>query len=807
MGLFANFPPTNQRSMRIISKLYFLMAIGFIGLLSFPNGKACGQEVKQYTKYVNPFLGTDFFGHTYPGASLPFAMVHVSPDCNTSGWTYSAGYTYSDQSIIGFSHTHFSGTGMVSGGDILLQPLVSDRLKIVPGAIEKPEEGYRSRFEHKDEVAFPGYYSVYLKDNQVKVELTATKRAAMHRYTFPATLNARVILDIGHQIGSTPSTGRSRVDIVNDHQIEGCKSTERGNIYFAAEFSKPFEYYGTFDATYKTPESGGSIFPYKNSEIGDKIGAFVTFQTSFKEQVLVKIALSYIDVEGARKNLKKEMPDFDFDRVRDEADKIWNKELSKIEISGTTEKKMEIFYTSVYHSLLAQYISQDVDGRYFGMDGKVHKAEGYDFYGSFSCWDTYRSQHPFLTLIAPEHVNDFLRSIVAKAKDFGWMPAQHFLNVYGEGMVGDHLIPIVVDAYMKGFRDFDAESVYQAMRKKALELPKPPVPASAARSGLEYYLKLGYAPIDKVTEAVPNTLELAYDDWCIAQMAKALGKNSDYDMFMKRALNYKNVWDGTVGFMRPKKADGTFLEALNGREQVIDTIGKHTYYRYFDPLLVGRRPSRHYTESNAWQYIWSVQHDVKGLIDLFGNNKKFNEKLDQFFRMDPNITPPKYVGVVGTIGQYVHGNQPSHHVAYLYNYSGEPWKTQERVRQVCEQLYKSGPGGLCGNEDMGSLSSWYALSAMGIYAVTPGEPVYNIGSPLFGKVVLHLPGNKSFVIEARSNNSENKYIQSATLNGASFNRPWITHEEIVKGGSLVFEMGAEPNKKWGNLSPPPSMSK
>jgi predicted alpha-1,2-mannosidase len=793
--------------MRIITKFYHLMAASAISLLLLSSGEVLGQERQQYLKYVNPFIGTDFFGHTFPGASLPFAMVHVSPDCNTTGWTYSAGYTYSDQSIIGFSHTHFSGTGMVSGGDILLQPMVSDRLKIVPGTIEKPEEGYRSRFDHKDEVASPGYYSVYLKDNLVKVELTATKRVALHRYTFPATRIARVILDIGHQIGSTPSTGRSRVDIVNDHQIEGCKSTERGNIYFVAEFSKPFEYYGTFDAYYKTPESGGSIFPYKNSEIGDKIGAFVTFQTEDKEQILVKMALSYVDVEGARKNLKEEMPDFDFEGIKSNAEKIWNKELSRIEISGTSDKKMEIFYTAVYHSLLAQYISQDVDGRYFGMDGKIHSAVGYDFYGSFSCWDTYRSQHPFLTLVAPEHVNDFLKSIVAKAKDFGWMPAQHFLNVYGEGMVGDHLIPIVVDAYLKGFRDFDVEFAYQAIRKKAMELPKPPVPLSAGRSGLDYYLKLGYAPIDKVTEAVPNTLELAYDDWCIAQMAKSLGKNSDYDMFMKRAQNYKNVWDGSVEFMRPRKADGTFLEALNGREQAIDTVGKHTYYRHFDPLLVGRRPNRHYTESNAWQYIWSVQHDVKGLIGLFGSEKKFNNKLDEFFTMDPNITPPKYVGVVGTIGQYVHGNQPSHHVAYLYNYSGEPWKTQQRVRQVCEQLYKPGPGGLCGNEDMGSLSSWYALSAMGIYAVTPGLPVYNIGSPLFDKVVLHLPEKKSFVILAKNNSAVNKYIQSATLNGESFDRPWILHDEIVKGGSLVFEMGAEPNKKWGILSPPPSMTK
>lgn len=793
--------------MRNITRYFCLISVTVAGLLLCQARMLYAQNPPQYTQFVNPFLGTEFFGHTYPGAALPFAMVHVSPDCHTLGWTYCAGYTYGDQSIMGFSHTHFSGTGMVSGGEILLQPTVSDRLKIVPGTREHPEEGYRSRFDHADETASPGYYSVILKDYGVKVELTATKRAAMHRYTFPETDHARVILDLGHQIGDKLGHDLSKVDIVGDRTLEGYKCTEKGTVYFVAEFSKPFEYYGTFDAAYKTPESDGGIFPYKSSEKGEKIGAFVTFRTMDQERILVKVALSYIDVAGARRNLLEEMKGFDFDKIRQNAENVWNKELSKIEISGATKTQNEIFYTAFYHSLLAQYISQDVDGRYFGMDGAVHKAEGYDFYGSFSCWDTYRSQHPFLTLVAPERVNDFLKSIVAKTKDFGWLPAQHFLNVYGEAMVGDHLIPIVVDAYLKGFRDFDVDFVYRAMRKKALELPKAPVPIGAARSGLEDYIKLGYAPIDKVTEAVPNTMELAYDDWCIAQLANALGKEEDYGLFMKRALNYRNVWDQETEFMRPRKADGKFLEALNGRPQVIDTIGKHTYYRYFDPLLVGRRPSRHYTESNAWQYLWSVQHDVNGLIGLFGGNKKFNSKLDTFFTMDPSITPPKYVGVVGTIGQYVHGNQPSHHVAYLYNYSGEPWKTQERVRQVCDQLYKSGAGGLCGNEDMGSLSSWYALSAMGIYSVTPGIPVYNIGSPLYEKVILHLPGDKIFVIQANSNSAVNKYIQSAALNGVPFQRTWISHEEIVKGGALVFEMGAQPNKNWGNLSPPPSMTR
>lgn len=374
-------------------------------------------------------------------------------------------------------------------------------------------------------------------------------------------------------------------------------------------------------------------------------------------------------------------------------------------------------------------------------------------------------------------------------------------------MVGDHLIPIIVDAYFKGYRDFDVEFLYEAMRKKALENPVLPVPEEAGRSGLDYYLKVGYAPIDKVTEAVPNTLELAYDDWCIAQLAKDLGKEKDFELFTQRAFNYKNVWDDKTQFMRPKKYDGSWLEELNGREQEIVTEGEHSYYKYFDPLLVGRRPNRHYTESNAWQYIWSVQHDVQGLIDLFGSNEGFTKKLDAFFEMSPIITPPKYVGVVGTIGQYVQGNQPSHHVAYLYNYAGQPWKTQERARQVTEEMYRMGPGGICGNEDMGSLSSWYILSAMGIYPVAPGDAIYSIGSPIFDEAAIQLEKDNSFTLKAENNSKENKYIQSASLNGKQFNRTWISHEEIMQGGTLIFKMGPQPNKDWGLESTAPSMTK
>lgn len=767
------------------------------------------QTIKKHpADFVNPFLGTDFFGHTFPGASLPYAMVHLSPDVDTQGWTYCAGYVYSENSIMGFSHTHWSGVGMVNGGEILLMPVVGDKLQIVPGSRENPDEGYRSRFSHSDETASPGYYSVVLKDYNIMAELTATRRAGFHRYTFPEAKNAKIILDLGHQIGNMNSGENSELKIVDNNRIEGAKSAGLGKVYFVAEFSKPFQYYGTFDATYVTPESGGSVFPYKNAEAGDKIGAFVTFLTEENEQILVKVGISYTSIEGAGNNLKTEIPDWDFDKVRNNATNIWNKELSKIEIDGATEDQKEIFYTSLYHSFLAQYISQDVDGKYHGSDGQIHIAKDFDFYGSFSCWDTYRSQHPLLTLTAPEHVNDFIKSIAAKTENYKWLPAQHFLNVFGEAMVGDHLIPVIVDAYMKGFRDFDVKALYQAIKKKAMEMPTEPRLAHSGRSGLEYYKTLGYTPVNKVTESVPNTLELAYDDWCIAQLGKELGHNDDYNLFMKRAGNFKNLWDNETQFMRPKKADGTWLEVINGREQEIAKEGDHAYYRYFDPLLVGRRPNRHYTESNAWQYIWSVQHDVQGLINLFGSDKAFVNKLDTFFEMSPIITPPKYVGVVGTIGQYVHGNQPSHHVAYLYNYAGQPWKTQERVRQICEELYRSGPGGLCGNEDMGSLSSWYVLSAMGIYAVTPGLSEYVIGSPLFGSAKIDLGKNKSLIIKALNNSKENKYIQSAMLNGQPFNRTWITHDEIIKGGELVFQMGNKPNVKWGTnkKSVPDSMS-
>lgn len=764
---------------------------------------------KKPVDYVDPFIGTDFFGHTFPGATLPYAMVQLSPDNDTDGWTYSSGYSYPDQTIMGFSHTHMSGTGYTGCGDVLLMPTTGDKIQVVPGPKDDTSIGYRSKFSHANEKASPGFYEVLLDDYNVKVELTTTKRVGFHRYTFPKSKKAPIIIDLGHTIGGTSTDDISKITIENDSVVTGIKSSRGVKVYFAAHFSKPFKYYGTFDAGYYTPESGASLFPYKNEEFGEKIGAFLIYETEENEQVLVKVGISFVSVDGARKNLSAEIDHWDFDKVKQDAEESWNQELSKLKVRDRKEDKKSIFYTAVYHSLLAQQTSQDEDGQYSGMDGKIHSMENGDFYPSFSCWDTYRTEHPLMTIIAPEHVNDMIKSIVAKTKEYGWLPAQHFRNEFGQGMVGDHLIPIIVDAYMKGYRDFDVDFIYQAMKTKALGVPPAPFPPSAGRSGIIDYINLGYAPYNKVTESVPNTLELAYNDWCIAQMARVMGKEDDYQLFIKRAGNYKNVFDSETEFFRPKNSDASWLPELKDNQQEIVKAGEHSYYKYFDPLLVGRRPNRHYTESNAWQYLWSVQHDPVGLIDLLGGNDAFCQRMDHFYKMTPTITPPKYVGVVGTIGQYVHGNQPSHHVAYLYNYAQKPWLTQQMSRQVLDQLYRSGPGGLSGNEDMGSLSSWYVLSAMGIYPVTPGSTQYAIGSPIFDEISLNLGDGNQFSFITTNNVPKNIYIQSATLNGEPFNRTWIDHAEIMKGGTLIFEMGPEPNKDWASNpdSVPFSMTK
>jgi predicted alpha-1,2-mannosidase len=764
-------------------------------------------------RHVDPFIGTGFVSHLYPGAALPFGMVQLSPDTYNEGWDYCAGYRYADRSIMGFSHTHFSGMGGTAGGDILLMPATGQELHIFPGTRENPDGGYRSRFSHVEESASPGYYSVLLEDYAVKAELTVSRRAGMHRYTFLEPGMGHILLDLGHIIGELPE-GESYLKIVGNDRIQGYKISKEAVIFFVAKFSKPCLAYGTWDkgvmgSPYKS-ESTALERPFRSEEAGKNIGAFFDYRLSKGEVIMVKVGLSYVSMEGAGNNLDTEIPHWDFDRVKAEAEQCWNAELSKIRIRGTAEQK-QIFYTALYHSLVAQTISSDADNRYFGMDGKAHRFHT-DFYPTFLCWDTYRTEQPLMTLLEPQRTGDMIASIVRKTQDFGWLPGQHIRNHFGQGMIGDHLVPIVVDAFVKGIKGYDTDFIFRAMKDKATKLPPVSLPAGTERAGILACMKKGYVPVGQSAEPVSNTLEFAYDDWCIATMAEVMGKREDFAVFRQRAANYRNVYDRETGFMRPRMEDGNWLTCCGDREPEIVGDGNRTWYDCFDPLWIGKRPNRHFTESNAWQYLWAVQHDIGGLMELMGGRKAFSARLDSLFEMTALTTGPEYVGVVGTIGQYVHGNQPSHHVAYLYNYAGEPWKSQERLREVMDKFYRTGPGGLCGNEDMGSLSSWYVFSAMGFYPVCPGQTVYVIGTPVLEEAVISLEkpyAGKTFTVRAPNVSSENKYIRTALLNGKPLTRTWISHEEITRGGTLEFEMDSKPNKKWGSgeKDVPPSLTR
>jgi predicted alpha-1,2-mannosidase len=762
-------------------------------------GISCGKvkEAKNvtvsYTDFINPFVGTDFHGHTFPGAALPGGMVQLSPDTGTEGWDWCSGYHYSDSSLLGFSHLHRSGMGAGDWGDVLLVPTTGE-LKITPGSKENPDEGYRSRFSHEEETASPGYYLVNLKDYGVKAELTVSERAGFHRYTFPKTEAAHIILDAGHGIRENNRMG-SEVEIVSDTEIVGHRKShgfvKHKNVYFCAKFSKPFKSSGTWT----------DDVPKENSKeaSGKYIGAFVNYETSENETIEVKVGISYTSIEQARLNLDTEIPGWNFDEIKENAEENWNKALCKIEIEvpevngeAYNHGKIVTFYTALYHALLFPATFSDVDGKYVGLDGQVHTSTDFTYLSDFSLWDTFRAEMPLLTLIEPRRNVDAIRTMLAQYEQGGWLPTpQQFGNSYTNDMIGDHPVAVIVDAYHKGISDFDVEKAYEAVKKNAMETPPADHP-SRGRVGLDDYLKYGYIPYDKLRESVSRTLEYAYNDWCVAQLAKALGKNADYELFMKRAVNYKNVIDETIGLARPKDSNGKWLTPFN-------------------PTFVGQGDERHYTEANAWQYTWFVPHDVQGLIDLVGGRQNFLNKLDTLFTMSSEVQETAS-DITGLIGQYAHGNEPSHHVLYLYNYAGAPWKTQELARKVMDELYHDGTDGLCGNEDMGQMSAWYVLSSIGFYPVCPGQNVYVIGSPQFSKVTLHLDRSyynaDHFVVEALNNSKENKYIQSAVLNGNSLDKPWFDHEQIKNGSTLVFQMGPEPNKNWGSRpeDTPPSLT-
>lgn len=705
---------------------------------------------------VDPFIGTGGHGHTYPGATLPFGMVQLSPDTGIEGWDWCSGYHYSDVSIIGFSHTHLSGTGISDYADILLMPTVG-KVKLIPGSKEKPDEGYRSRFNHKNEKAHPGFYSVYLDDYKIQVELTATERCGFHKYIFPKTDEANIILDLDHGLDSE---NESMLKIIDNNKVEGLRKSrgwaKEQYIYFYMEFSKPFESYGI--------ENNNKVIN-SNEVSGKNVKGFFRFRTNDGEEILVKVGISSVSLNGARNNLEHEIPHFNFDLIKKNAERTWEKELSKIIVEGGTAEQKKIFYTALYHTMITPNIFSDVDGKYLGMDKKIDTANNFNYYTVFSLWDTFRAEHPLLSLIDRKRTKDFIHTFLDMYNKGGLLPVWELASNETWTMIGYHSIPVIFDAYMKGIRDFDLYTALQAMKKSAEQ----------DHHGLKLYKERGFIPADKENESVSKTLEYSYDDWCIAQFAKELKLKNDFKTYNYRSQFYKNLFDTTAGFFRGKFFSGQWIEPFIPNE--VNAI---------------------YTEATAWQYNFFAPHDIKSLISLHGGNEKFIKKIDEMFLESPILEGRHQPDISGMIGQYAHGNEPSHHIAYLYNYANAPWKTQEKVRLIMDSLYTSKPDGLCGNDDCGQLSAWYVFSALGFYPVCPGQNTYVIGSPIFEKAVINLENGNQFIVTAKNVSHKNIYINSAKLNGNLFSSAYLTHDQIMNGGILEFEMSNVPNKNWGS---------
>jgi predicted alpha-1,2-mannosidase len=712
------------------------------------------REAPGLAALVDPFIGTGGHGHTYPGATLPFGMVQLSPDTRLTGWDGCSGYHYSDSVIYGFSHTHLSGTGASDYGDILFMPTTGPVI-LERGDTDDTSSGYASRFRHERETASPGLYGVLLDDYGILVELTATKRVGLHRYIYPASDSSNVIIDLTHR----DRVIESGIRFVNDRELEGYRRSSAWakdqRLYFVARFSKSFRSFGLSE--------GGELRRGARDASGTEIKAFVSYGTESGEEVTVEVALSAVSCEGARRNLEAESPDGDFDRARCAAHDEWNRALGRIRIDGGTGEQRTVFYTALYHAMLAPNLFMDIDGAYLGRDLEVHTAEGFDYYTVFSLWDTYRAEHPLFTIIERDRTVDFIETFLAQYEQGGLLPVWELAANETYCMIGYHAVPVIADAYIKGIRDYDARAALEAMTASAM----------ADHFGLDHYRELGYIPSEGEGESVSKTLEYAYDDWCIAQVAGDLGLEDDYLYFIQRAQSYRNIYDPSTGFMRAR---------FNGG-----------WYEPFDPYEV----NFNYTEANAWQYTFYVPQDVEGLIDLMGGRESLDRRLDSLFAASMELTGRGQPDITGLIGQYAHGNEPSQHMAYLYSYTGRPWKTQERVREIMDGLYGAGPDGLCGNEDCGQMSAWYVLSALGFYPVTPGSDIYVIGTPLFPRTEIDLGGGKSFVIEAGGVSSVDIYIRSAMLNGIPYTKSYLRHADIIRGGTLIFEMGPEPDMEWG----------
>ena len=735
------------------------LSFGILLLFSF---SACvsqqpDAETECYaTEYVNPFIGTDFTGNTYPGAQAPFGMVQLSPDNGLPGWDRISGYFYPDSTIAGFSHTHLSGTGAGDLYDISFMPVT------LPYKEADAPLGIHSLFSHDEETASAGYYQVRLKDYDINVELTATERCGIQRYTFPEA-DAAIFLNLRKAM-NWDFTNDTRIEVVDSVTIQGYRFSDGWardqHIYFRTRFSKPFASVQLDTAT--VIKDG--------KRIGSSAIARFDFHTSAGEQILVTTAISGVSMEGAARNLAAEAPADDFDKYLAVTRKNWNEQLSKVEIKSNDIDEKVKFYTALYHSMLAPTIYSDMDGAYYGPDKQVHQADGWTNYSTFSLWDTYRAAHPLYTYIEPQRVNDMVKSFLAFSEQNGRLPVWNFYGSETDMMIGYHAVPVIVDAYLKGIGDFDP--------KKALAACVATANIDEYR-GIGLYKKYGYVPYD-VTDhynsenwSLSKTLEYAYDDYCIARMAEKLGERQIADEFDKRSRNYKNVYNSQTTFMQPRNNKGSFIEDFSPDD--------------YTP---------HICESNGWQYFWSVQQDVDGLISLVGGKERFAQKLDSMFTYNPSADEDLPIFSTGMIGQYAHGNEPSHHVIYLFNAIGQPWKTQKYAAEVMHELYKNTPAGLCGNEDCGQMSAWYVFSAMGFYPVDPVSGKYEIGTPLYPEMKMHLANGKTFTILAPAVSKENIYIQSVKLDGNPYDKSYITHEQIMNGSIFEFEMGNKPGKVW-----------
>ncbi|WP_203256921.1 GH92 family glycosyl hydrolase [Hyunsoonleella ulvae] len=713
------------------------------------------------THLVNPFIGTGGHGHTYPGATVPFGMLQVSPVNGISAWDWCSGYHYTDSVAIGFSHLALSGTGIGDLADILLMP-INKEVDLSPTPKERDSLNYKSKYAHRNENASPGYYQVYLEDHDIDVELTTSQRTAYHKYTFKEGDKQSVVLDLGFSINWDKPT-ETAIHIEDAQTISGHRFStgwaKNQKVFFVAKFSKPI----------KSSKLYADGLPEDSKSIkGHKTASQLVFDSQNTNQLFVKVALSSVSVENAKNNLDSD--DFNFENTKQNAEHIWEASLQNIKIETPVDSLKTIFYTALYHSQLAPVTFSDKNGAFRKENDSIVLAQDYTAYSTLSLWDTFRAEHPLLTLVATERVSDFINSMLAYYQTNKILPVWTLYGNETNTMTGYHSIPVIVEAYLKGIRGFDAEKAYEAMKTTMMQDER----------GLNHYKTYGYIPYELLDESVTITLEYAYNDWCVAQMAKALGKDDDYSFFLERSKAYTYLFDKDTGFMRGKSKDGK------------------SWNMPFDPKHSNHREHTDYTEGNAWQHSWFVPHAVEDFIKMHGNNDMFSTRLEQLFTESSDITGDNVsVDISGLIGQYAHGNEPSHHIAYMFNKANKPWRTQYWVNHILNTQYNTTPNGLSGNEDCGQMSAWYVFSAMGFYPMNPASGNYEIGSPIFEKTTIKSKDNKVFIIEAENVSNKNIYIQSATLNDKDFNSTIISHKQILNGGTLKFKMGPEPNKSWG----------